>query len=85
MSYTVQCVVNGSISYSLDKLNAYNNPTTDKFQCPYKTRSNGTMCAVDTLVAPLKTTSFDINTLAQLPDPIEYCTPTEVSSAICVP
>ena len=42
------------------------------------------MCAVDTLVAPMKVSTFDMNALAQLPDPLEYCTSSEVSSAICV-
>lgn len=82
--YTVQCTINETVSYALDKIWAYTNPTTNQFQCPYKVRSDGRMCAVDTLVAPMKVSTFDMNALAQLPDPLEYCTSSEVSSAICV-
>lgn len=82
--YTIQCTVNGTVSHGLDKIGAYTNPTSNQFQCPYKVRSDGRMCAVDTLIAPMKIASLDMNALAQLPDPIDYCTATEVSTAICV-
>ena len=81
--FTAQCFVNGTISYALDKLGAMTTAITSQFQCPYKQRSDGKMCAVDTLVAPLKA-SFDPTKIGSLGDPIEYCTTTEVSNAICI-
>jgi hypothetical protein len=69
----------------LDKISAYTNPSSDQFQCPYKTKSNGSICAVDSLIAPLRNKmNFNPSTLASLPDPIEYCSPSEANSAVCV-
>lgn len=83
-AYKFVCMINSGINYSLDKISAYTNPTTNQFQCPYKSKADGKMCAVNTFVAPLKVNSFDTAMLAQIPDPIEYCTSNEASTAICV-
>ena len=67
----------------MDKYSAYVTPSTNQFQCAYKTKADGKMCAVDTYVAPLKS-SFDPSTVASLPDPMDYCSSGEVSNAVCV-
>lgn len=67
----------------MDKYGAYVTPSTNQFECAYKTKTDGKMCAVNTYVAPLKST-FDASKIASLPDPIDYCSPSEVSNAVCV-
>lgn len=79
-----QCIVNSGITYGLDKISAFTVASTNQFECPYKTKVDGKMCAVDQFVAGKKVTSFDATTLAGIPDPIEYCNSNEISKAICV-
>jgi len=77
--------VNSGIDYSLDKISATDNIFASQFECSYKVKSDGKMCAVDQNIGPLRNKlSFDISMLASLPDPIEYCTNNEVSTSICV-
>lgn len=83
-NYFAVCIVNSGINYSLDKISAISNPSTNQFECPYKTKSDGKICAVNTFVAPLKVNAFDPSIIAQIPDPIEYCTTQETSSAVCI-
>lgn len=83
LNYKFTCTINSGINYGLDKITPYNG-SNNQFECAYKNKSDGKICAIQTFTAPLKVPAFSPGIIAQLPDPIEYCTAQEKSTSTCV-
>ena len=78
-TYTAQCVVNSGITYGIKKFE-FIKPVT----CAYKQKTDGRYCAVQTSLAPYLSNNIDFSNLLTLPNPIPYCTSSELATLTCV-
>jgi uncharacterized repeat protein (TIGR01451 family) len=79
-TYTISWLVDG-YNYKLDY---YNNPALSTLSCAYRTISPGNWCAVQTTTSPYSGTALtNVNQIASIPAPIQYCTPAQISWLPC--